>query len=341
MLVFMGETIWGIHGGRSGDAGTLFLKSNVVAIGWAKLGDLSKLGSTRDAFKQAVAKAWPEKKAGAVPNNAGQLFRFVYEIKPGDIVVFPSKWDRTIHVGRVEGPYRYDPGPMEAYPNLRSVKWLKHVPRSSLSQGALYELGSALSLFQVKNYGDEILALLEIKSEPRPVPPKQDETVAEITKDIDDSTRDFIIKTLAQQTKGHPFAHFVAHLLGTMGYHTRVSPEGSDGGVDIVAHRDDLGFEPPIIKVQCKSSEGKVGDPEVSALYGKVGDDEHALFITLGYYSPQARADARARTHLRLIDGNELVDLVLAHYEKFDTKHKTLLPLRRVYVPDVAEEEDE
>ncbi len=337
----MGEqTIWGIHGGRTGDADTLFLKSNVIAIGWAAVGDLSKFGASRDAFKEAVAKAWPEKKAGAVPNNAGQLFRFVHEMKPGDFVAYPSKSDRRIHLGRVDGPYRYDPSLQAGYPNLRSVAWLKHVPRSSLSQGALYELGSALSLFQVKNYADEVLALLESKEAP-PVPPKQDETVAGVTKDVEDTTRDFVVKTLAQQTKGHPFAYFVAHLLGTMGYRTRVSPEGADGGVDIVAHRDELGFEPPVIKVQCKSTEGKIGDPEVTQLYGKVDEGEHGLFVTLGWYSPQAKTFARNKSNLRLIDGAELVQLVLAHYENFDAKHKGLLPLRRVYVPEVPEEDDE
>jgi restriction system protein len=35
--------VWGIHGGRTGDADSLFLKKNVVAIGWAKIGDLAKL----------------------------------------------------------------------------------------------------------------------------------------------------------------------------------------------------------------------------------------------------------------------------------------------------------
>jgi predicted Mrr-cat superfamily restriction endonuclease len=54
-----------------------------------------------------------------------------------------------------------------------------------------------------------------------------------------------------------------------MGYRTRrISREGADGGVDIIAHKDELGFEPPIIKVQVKATEGKVGDPEASALYG-------------------------------------------------------------------------
>jgi restriction system protein len=335
------QTIWGIHGGRTGDADTLFLKGGMIGIGWAALGDLSKLGTSRETFKEAVAKAWPEKKAGAVPNNAGQLFRFIHVMKPGDLVAYPSKADRQIHLGRVDGAYRYDPQGNAGYPNQRPVSWLKHVSRSALSQGALYELGATMSLFQVKNYADEILTLLEGKVEPRPVPPKQDETVADVTKEVEDTTRDFVMKTLAQQTKGHPFAHFVAHLLGTMGYRTRVSPEGNDGGVDIVAHRDELGFEPPVIRIQCKSTEGKVGDPEVSALYGKVGTGEYGLFVTLGYYSNQATTFARGKPNLRLIDGAELVQLVLSHYEKFDAKHKGLLPLRRVYVPETTEEEDE
>jgi hypothetical protein len=35
-----------------------------------------------------------------------------------------------------------------------------------------------------------------------------------------------------------------------------VRDKGADGGVDIIAHKDELGFEPPIIKVQVKSKEG-------------------------------------------------------------------------------------
>ncbi|HEX6986071.1 MAG TPA: restriction endonuclease, partial [Planctomycetaceae bacterium] len=268
-------TIWGIHGGRTGDADRLFLKRNFVAIGWDKVGDLSKLGADRESFKAAVAAAYPDKKPGAIPNNAGQLYRFVHEIEVGDFVVYPSKRDRQIHIGRVAGPYRYDPSLEEGYPNLRPVEWIRAVPRTRFSQGALYEVGSALSFFQVKNYAEEFLAAAENKIQPPPI--ESDESVAEVAEDIEETTRDFVLKALAQELKGHPFAHFVGHLLNTMGYRTRVSPEGPDGGIDIVTHRDELGFEPPIIKVQVKSSEGRIGDPEVSALYGKVGSGEHGL----------------------------------------------------------------
>lgn len=44
------KVIWGIHGGSVGDADGLFLKQNVVALGWEDMGDLSALKPDRDSF---------------------------------------------------------------------------------------------------------------------------------------------------------------------------------------------------------------------------------------------------------------------------------------------------
>lgn len=338
MAVASETNIWGIHGGKTGDADTLFLKHSSIAMGWPKMGDLSRLPADREAFKAAVADAYPEKKPGAIPNNAGQLFRFMHEMKPGDLVVYPSKRDRQIHLGRVEGDYRYQPKPEEAYPNHRAVKWLRSLPRTHFTQGALYEVGSAMSLFKVQTYAEEFRAAVEGKVAPPPV--KEDESVAAVAEDIEETARDFVLKRLAQEVKGHPFAEFVAHLLNQMGYRTRVSPEGPDGGIDIIAHKDELGFEPPIIKVQVKSTEGSIGDPVVSALYGKVSNGEFGLLVTLGTFTSQATNFAKSKSNLRLIDGEELVTLIFQHYEQFDSRYKGLLPLRRVYVPEVLEDNE-
>ena len=73
----------GIHAGKTGDADSLFLKKNCIAVGWGKMGDLSALTPDRDTFKARVAEVYPDAKPGAIPNNAGQLFRFVHEMKPG------------------------------------------------------------------------------------------------------------------------------------------------------------------------------------------------------------------------------------------------------------------
>jgi restriction system protein len=333
------SNIWGIHGGQSGDADTLFLQNNCIALSWAEMGDLSSLTADREAFKGRMAVARPHDKPGAIPVNAGQLFRFVHEVKEGDWVLYPSKRDRQIHFGQVTGAYRFAPETSSVYPHMRAVKWLHALPRTRFSQGALYEIGSAITLFLVKNYADEYRAVLEGKATPV-VRAIDDTSVAVVAEEIEETTRDFILKRLAQELKGHPFADFVAHLLNTMGYRTRVSPEGPDGGIDIVAHRDELGFEPPIIKVQVKSSEGSIGDPVVSALYGKVGTNEFGLLVTLGTFTTQAKNFARSKSNLRLIDGDDLVQLVFQHYDQFDSRYKGLLPLRRVYVPEVIESEE-
>lgn len=220
---------------------------------------------------------------------------------------------------------------------MRAVKWLLALPRTRFTQGALYEIGSAITMFQVKKYADEFRAALEGG---KVLPPAlaQDDTVSLVADEIEETTRDFILKQLSQELKGHPFADFVAHLLNAMGYRTRVAPEGPDGGIDIIAHKDELGFEPPIIKVQVKSTENSIGDPIVSALYGKVANGEFGLLVTLGTFTTQAKTFARGKSNLRLLDGDDLVDLVQQHYEQFDSRYKGILPLKRVYVPEPLEE---
>jgi restriction system protein len=327
--------MWGNHGGQTGDADTLFLKQNMIALGWDGIGDLSSLPD-REAFKAQVAKVYPHDKPAAVRNNAGQLFRFVQEMQIDDFVIYPSKRDKQIHIGKVVGQYIYQTDNTSGYPHRRPVQWLKAIPRTQFSQGALYEIGAAMSFFQVKNYAEEFRTAIEGKTVAPPT--DTDETVAFVAEEIEQTTHDFLLKTLAQKLKGHPFAEFVAHLLGTMRYRTRVSPEGPDGGIDIIAHKDELGFEPPIIKVQVKSSESSIGNSIVAALYGNVATGEFGLLVTLGTYTSQARNFERGKSNLRLIDGEELVDLILAHYELFDPRYKGLLPLKKVYVPELIQE---
>lgn len=328
---------WGIHAGRTGDADTLFLEKNCIAIGWARMGDLSGLKPDRESFKAKVAATFPEYKPAAIPGNAGQLFRFVHEMKAGDWVVYPSKRDRMVHIGQIVGGYQFDTSVIAAYPNRRAVKWVKTLPRTSFSQGALYEIGSAISLFMVKNYVDEFRSAVEGKVVPI-APLEQDDSLAAAAEDIEQTTKDFILKRLAQDMKGLPLEDFIVHLLQSMGYQARKT-RTNEPSVDIIAHKDQLGIEPPIIKVQVKSSEGTATEKDVSALYGKLSQGEYGLFITLGSYSTASLNFEQGKANLRLIDGDELVDLILQNYERFDARHKGMLPLRRVYVPEAMQAE--
>lgn len=156
------------------------------------------------------------------------------------------------------------------------MTWLKTgVPRAQFSQGALYEVGCAVTLFKVKNHEAEFLAFLYGGNQVvdplvfGPVPDDSDEA-ATITAEeapnaerIETLSRDFVVKRLRGQIDGIKFEHFIAHLLTCMGFRTQVTPASGDGGFDIIAHRDPLGLEPPIIKVQCKRTISAIGQPDV------------------------------------------------------------------------------
>lgn len=322
------KIIWGVHMGA--EHGSTPIGQGYVAIGWPDLGDLRRLHPTREAFKKAYADGAPNAKPGHVAVSAGVLFRFAVEMKEGDLIVFPSKPDRMVNIGIVAGPYRHQMDG-DAYPNRRAVNWLKHLPRASFSQSALNEIGSALTLFRISSNGDEFLAALSDQAfEPTDI----DEVSAErVSAQAEESTEDFIVKRLKAAQTPYQFEQFIAHLLGCMGYHARVTQASGDGGVDIIAHKDELGFEPPIIKVQCKQVLTSIGRPEVQQLHGAIERGEHGLFVTLGAFTADARTFERTKPNLRLIDGPTLIELIYAHYERFEPRYQMLLPLKRTYLP--------
>lgn len=86
--------------------------------------------------------------------------------------------------------------------------------------------------------------------------------------------------------------------------------------------------------MQVKSGTGSVGQPEVSALAGTLSHGEFALVVCLSTFTPPARHFAKGRSNIRLIDGPELVELVLQHYEQFDSSYKGLVPLKKAYIPE-------
>lgn len=331
-------TMWGVHN----DQPQLDLVDNgFISIGWIDMGDLSAAGNDKDAMKARVAATYPDIKPGAIPGTAGTLLTFVYRMRVGDLVVYPHKPDSTLNFGRIVGSYTYEPS-LPLHRNRRKVEWLQTgVPRTAFSEAARYEIGAAITIFQVKKHLDEFLQFLAgtqtIAPPPVTVDPEDAEeaaTNAVSAERIENDTRDFVVNTLMRELEGADFERFMAHLLERMGYRTRVTPISGDGGVDIIAHRDALGLEPPIIKVQCKRTTHSIGGPDVQNLVGTLsaGGSELGLFVTLGSFSKDALHIERVRQNLRLINGRELVDLIFAHYESLDPQYKRMLPMRSVYV---------
>ena len=322
------KTIWGIHAKDE----QLFLKGNMIAIGWQAMGDLSKIDASREAYKIKYEETYPDAKKGSIATSAGMLYRFCYEAKPGDYVVFPSKFNREVNIGIIEGDYVYKP--QTEFGNTRTVKWLKHLPRTAFSQGALYEIGSAMTFFSVKNYADEFMGALDKKAK-NITSEEEDESIGATADDIIESTRDFILKELSRQLKGYALEDFVADLLRAMGYRTIVSPHGGDSGIDITAYKDEL---PPRILVQVKSQDGDIKEATIQSLKGAMREGDYGLFVTLSNYTQNARKYLNSTPIIRGINGTELVDLILKYYEELSDKYQKMIPLKRVYIP-VREEE--
>ncbi len=322
--------VWGIHGMND----PLFLQKNVIAIGWHDLGDLTKLGNTRDEIKETYIKVYPNDKKGSIAVSVGMLYRFLYEAQIGDYVVFPSKSDRMINIGQIESDYFFG-GENERFPQMRKVKWLKHLPRTRFSQGALYEVGSALTFFAVKNYADEYLAALS--KDFKKTGSGEDETVAATADEIMESTKDFILKELSRQLKGYDLEGFVAELLSAMGYRVKVSPKGGDSGVDITAYKDEL---PPRILVQVKSQDSDIRETTIQSLKGAMREGDYGLFVTLSDYTANAKKYLDSTPIIRGINGSELVDLTLKYYDQLGEKYRKMIPLKLVYIPVAKEMAD-
>jgi restriction system protein len=245
-----------------------------------------------------------------------------------------------VNIGRVTSSHIYNTDDKFEYPNHRKVEWEAHIPRDEFTQAALNEIGSAVTLFSVTRYAHEFLARIneasDITAISGQIESEDDEAATGgISKQAVETTSDYIIRKLKSDLDPYEFEYFVAHILECMGYTARVTQASADGGVDVIAHKDELGFEPPIIKVQCKQITHSSSEPEANQLLGTLGDGEFALFVNLGSYSRPARSLERNRSKLRLIDGEELVSIILENYEQLSPKYRTMLPMKQIYVPDL------
>jgi hypothetical protein len=131
----------------------------------------------------------------------------------------------------------------------------------------------------------------------------------------------------------YEFQDMVAALLRAMGYYTPfVAPKGRDGGVDVIAYIDALGAKVPRIKVQVKHMpDDSIPAKDIRSLLGILRDGDIALFVTSGTYSQQARTEAlTSKTYIKLIDGEEFIQMWQDNYSKMTDEDKNMLPLKHI-----------
>jgi restriction system protein len=329
--------IWAVRAGSFGQADHIFLGLNQIAISFAESGgDVSQLPAARSAFRDAVSASH----ASTAPTQANQLFRFLHEMRIGDYVIYPRKSDRTLHWGEVTGPYIFDRERSNEFAHRRGVQWLAKLSRDVFSQGALYEIGSILTLFEVKSFAAEFMRKFAAASQDSGLLPEEEDMEEAAARDVSETTRDFIARRIRTDLKGYPLEPFVADLFRAMGYQSHATRGVRDDGIDVVAHKDELGIEPPIIKIQVKAQESNIPADVVKAFYAMVHERDVGVFITTGGFTQSALEFARTKGNIKLVDGVQFIDLIERHYDGLDAKHRREIPLRRVLVPDLTFAED-
>ena len=149
---------------------------------------------------------------------------------------------------------------------------------------------------------------------------------------LESDAREGIRQFIASKSP-YEFQDMVAALLRAMDYHTPfIAPKGKDGGIDIIAYLDPLGAKTPRIKVQVKHKpDTTVGASDIRALLGILRSGDIALFVTSGTFSSDARGTSTSsREFIRLIDGDEFIDMWQEYYDKMSDEDKNLLPLKRI-----------
>jgi len=209
--------VWAIRAGSAGQADQIFIEQEHVALSCAEMdADASSLPPMRGAFKEAFRNGADEDLAASAPALAGQVYRFVHEMRIGHRVVYPRKSDRTLWWGEIVGPYVYEAQDGKAFAHRRAVRWIGRLSRDEFTPGALYELGSTLSLFEVRSFAPEFWRKFEASAEAC-----EDEPEANALRDIAEATNDFIARKLRTHFKGFPMEPLVADVFRAMGYRAR------------------------------------------------------------------------------------------------------------------------
>lgn len=313
-----------------------FIEKNIVAIGWDGLGEIAP-GQTRKQISEQLKQGFPAKNKHVIANNAGQIYRYLNEIKIDDFVITYDPGRRIYHIGRIKSEPRFEQGLITDLARIRDVEWLGEVARDNISTTTKNSLGAISTLFQLPEEAkQEMLSRLqgEELQQDESIDETDEEQTELLARDLRSQSREFI-KDRITKLDWQEMQELVAGLLRAMGYKTRISPVGPDRGVDIIASPDGLGFESPRIVVEVKHRPNtSIGAQDVRSFLGGRHNDDKGLYVSTGGFSKDARYEAdRASIPCVLLDIDDLTKEIIRHYSEMDTEAKSLVPLTNIYWP--------
>jgi len=369
---YQGQTkmnIWLIRAGSNGQFEQKFIDENRVYVTWNNLdSNLAKMAE-RQQLIDALYVNEPDAKPKKLQNHASQIWPFAHSIEKGDWVILPSKSQPVIHVGKITGDYQFNPeGPSPFY-HWRSVEWFaQDIPRSNFSQDLLYSFGAFMTICRIKrnNAAERIQAMAannwqpendrailkgtSVKEMPQSYLKQSTPNPQYLNDANDDQTSDIDLEYIAKQQvvamierrfKGHDFTRLITAILKAQGYTTWQSPEGADGGADILVSNGAMGFGEQRICVEVKSGTGTVDRPTVDKLLGAMSkfNSDHGLFVAWGGFKQNVQKELAVSFYrMRLWTQDDVLEQLFACYDKLEDEIKVELPLKRVWTVTLTDD---
>lgn len=346
--------LWLNRSGRHCEHESKFFSDDRIYLTWGDLStDLSNV-KDRDELMCVLEKFYPKFTRSHRIQNSGQIWAFAHKMAPGDWVAVPSK-RKTIHIGEITGKYKFDGEAKNPYYHYRTVKWLEtDIPRTNFDQDILNSLGAFTTVCQIKRNDAEarVRAMkangwksTDAKARPGAAPDVDEVTdeIASADLDLEQIARDQIARQIYSKHAGHGLEDLVEAILNAQGFTTHHSDKGADGGIDILAAPDTLGFGRPRICVQVKSQTSALERPVLDQLVGTmqhVGADQGLLVCWGGFKPTIMRELPRLFFKVRLWDQNDLIDQFLSVYDKLDDDLRAEIPLKRIWAVAAPEQEE-
>jgi restriction system protein len=347
-------TVWLIRAGSHGEYEQKFLQECRVYVTWSGLDVNIRELSTRDDLAAILREQTPDAKPKRILNNVSQIWPFAHEMEKGDWVVMPLKSQRAIQIGELTGDYHFEPEGPNPYYHWRPLKWIgEAIPRDHFGKDLLNSFGAFMTICRIKknNAAQRLLAMRENGWKPeksKAVIANQaasdaTEDSSELDADLEELADDGIAKLIMSRFKGHGLTRLVEGILQAQGYTTWRSPEGADGGADILAGAGPLGFGNPRLCVEVKSESAPIDRPTVDKLLGavtKFGAQEGLFVSWSGFKTTVQKEMAPSFFRVRLWTQKELLEALFSVYDKLDDDLKAELPLKRIWTVALHDEDE-
>jgi predicted Mrr-cat superfamily restriction endonuclease len=295
------------------------LNDNEILIGWSDAEGLLDESLSWEPFRKIVSDAYyaeqtDMRKAGAA---AGHMWRFLRDMKPGDLVVVP--YGSSFYVAEIRGSARYAPSKVaddSAY--RRPVEWLNGklpIPRQVARAALLSRMkvqGTSADASDLIADITESLALASRKQTPTFQSDLRTRLVGEIVKEM-----------RAGRMESFGFERLLqAVFLGLGAVDCKIIPRNWDKGADLVATFRVAGAFEFRVAIQAKhwQPDPPVNGDVVRQLIKGIEAEEAnlGLVVTSGSFAEDAREVARTYfedegIRIELIDGEELAKLMVEH----------------------------